>query len=62
MDLQEKVKLVILSRISFNNIEEVEQFLTDIFQKDDFAKKVKIIQKVKIEQYQSVYDFFLQNK
>lgn len=49
------------SKVTFNSVGELEQFLNSIFQENNFAKEVKIIKKENIWDYQHVYDFFWAN-
>lgn len=50
------------SKVTFNSVEELEQFLNSIFQENNFAKEVKIIKKENIGEYQNVYNFFAANQ
>lgn len=50
------------SKITFNSIQELEQFLNTIFQENNFTKQVKIIKKEDIWTYQEVFNFFIANQ
>lgn len=61
-ELLEKARIVMQSKIAFNNINELEVFLNKIFNENDFAKNVKIIRTEDVGNYKEVYDFFVNNQ
>ena len=61
-DLKEKAQKVMQSKVTFNSIQELEQFLNSIFQENNFAKQVKILKKENIWEYQNVFEFFANNQ
>lgn len=61
-DLITKAQIVLQSKITFNNIAEVETFLKKIFSENDFAKNVEIIGTEKIKIYPEIYNYFINNE
>lgn len=57
-ELIEKTHIVMQSKITFNNIEEVEKFLSKTFQEINFTKQIKIIPQESPGEYQSIFNFF----